>query len=79
MREVESRGWYSKEKEERFAFFYYWDTPTEMKEFIDAEWDDFEKMDDDLYKKTRSLWAIANADARVRVRVQMYAALWRKL
>ena len=79
MREVESRGWYSKEKEERFAFFYYWDTPTEMKEFIDAEWDDFEKMDDDLYKKTRSLWAIANADARVRVRVQMHAALWRKL
>ena len=35
MREVESRRWFIKEKEEEFAFFYYWDTPSEMKEFME--------------------------------------------
>ena len=79
MREVESRRWYIKEKEEEFAFFYYWDTPSEMKEFMETEWEDFEKMEEDVFEKTKSLWAIANADARVRVRVKMLITRWTKL
>jgi hypothetical protein len=78
MREVESRGWYIKEKEEEFAFFYYWDTPSEMKEFMETEWEDFEKMEEDVFQKTKSLWAIANADARVRVRVKMLITKWER-
>jgi len=78
MREVESRRWYIKEKEEEFGFFYYWDTPSEMKEFMETEWKDFEKMDDDIFQKTKSLWAMANADARVRVRVKMLITKWRR-
>ena len=76
MREVESRRWYIKEKEEEFAFFYYWDTPSEMKEFMETEWEDFEKMEEDVFEKTKSLWAMANADARVRVRVKMLITKW---
>jgi len=79
MREVESRGWYIKEKEEEFAFFYYWDTPSEMKEFMEDEWEDFEKMEDEVYLKVKSLWSQANADARVRVRVKMLITRWKKL
>ncbi len=79
MREVESRGWYIKEKEEEFAFFYYWDTPSEMKEFMEDEWKDFEKMEDEVYLKVKSLWSQANADARVRVRVKMLITRWKKL
>ncbi len=79
MRDVESRGWFVREQEEEFAFFYYWDTPSEMKEWIDAEWDDFEKIEDDVYLKTNALWASANADARVRVRVKMLITRWRKV
>jgi SAM-dependent methyltransferase len=79
MQEVESRRWYIKEKEEEFAFFYYWDTPSEMKEFMDEEWGDFEKLEEDVFQKTKSLWALANADARVRVRVKMLITRWRKL
>jgi SAM-dependent methyltransferase len=79
MREAESRRWYIKEKEEEFAFFYYWDTPSEMKEFMDEEWGDFEKLEEDVFQKTKSLWALANADARVRVRVKMLITRWRKL
>lgn len=78
MKDVESRGWFVREREEEFAFFYYWDTPSEMKEWIDAEWEDFEKIEDDVYRKAQSLWASANADARVRVRVKMLIARWRK-
>ncbi len=78
MREVESNGWYIKKQEQEFAFFYYWDTPSEMKEFMDEEWADFEKLEDHVYQKTKSMWALANADARVRVRVNMLITLWDK-
>jgi hypothetical protein len=77
MRDVESRGWFVKEQEEEFAFFYYWDTPSEMKEWIDAEWEDFVKIEEDVYRKAQSLWASANADARVRVRVKMLITRWK--
>lgn len=78
MGEAESLGWFSKEKDSEFGFFYVWDTPSEMKEYIDEEWEDFEKMDEDLYRKASSLWASANADARVRVRVKMWIGKWMK-
>jgi SAM-dependent methyltransferase len=77
MRDVESRGWFTREREEEFAFFYYWDTPSEMKEWMDQEWDDFVKMENDVYRKAQSLWASANADARVRVRVKMLITRWK--
>lgn len=76
MREVESRGWYSKKEEREFSFFYYWDTPSEMKQFMDEEWEDFEKLEEDVFENVRSLWTTANADARVRVRVKMLITSW---
>ena len=76
MREAESRRWYIKEKEEQFAFFYYWDTPSEMKEFMDEEWGDFEKLEESVFSAVKSAWALANADARVRVRVKMLITKW---
>lgn len=79
MNEAESQGWFSKEKDAEFGFYYTWDTPSEMKEYIDEEWEDFEKMEEDLYNKTRSAWASANADARVRVRVKMWIGAWKKV
>ena len=78
MRDVETRGWFVREKEEEFAFFYYWDTPSEMKEYMEEEWEDFEKLEDNVLKATRSAWAIANAEARVRVRVKMLITRWGK-
>lgn len=78
MREAESNGWYVKKKEEEFDFFYYWDTPSEMKEFMESEWEDFEKLEESVYRKTGSLWVSAGADARVRVRVGMLISIWEK-
>ena len=78
MREAESRGWFVKKLEEEFAFFYYWDTPSEMKEFMEEEWEDFEKIEEDVYRAAQSLWSLANADARVRVRVKMLITSWER-
>ena len=78
MREAESSGWYVKEKEKDFDFFYYWDMPSEMKEFMENEWEDFEKLGESVYRKTSSLWVSAGADARVRVRVKMLMTRWKK-
>ena len=78
MREVESRGWFTREREEEFSFFYYWDTPSEMKEFMEKEWKDFEKMEDKVYQTAKSLWSTADADAQMRVRVKMLITKWRK-
>lgn len=79
MREAESRRWFIKEKEEEFAFFYYWDTPSEMKGFMETEWDSFEKMEDDVYHAAQSMWTSANADAQVRVRVTMLITKWKQI
>lgn len=78
MREAQTRGWFIQKKIEEFPYFYYWDTPSEMKEFMEEEWEDFEKMEEDLYRKTASMWASSNADARVRVRVKMLIATLEK-
>jgi hypothetical protein len=69
--EAELRGWFLREHEDVFPFFYYWDTPKEMQEYIDETWDDVISINDDLWNDLRSLWATANADARVRIRVKM--------
>lgn len=78
MREVQKRGWFIQKTVEEFPFFYYWDTPSEMKQFMETEWEDFEKLDEDVYRKASALWASSNADARVRVRVKMLSAVWEK-
>jgi hypothetical protein len=79
MREVASRGWFVREREEEFAFFYYWDTPSEMKEYVETQWEDFETLEDNVFTAVQSAWAVANADTRVRARVKMLITRWVKL
>ena len=79
MREAESRGWFRRETEEFFPFFYTWDTPKEMEEFIAEEWTDFAELGEEVKKATRSAWAIGDADSQVRVRVNVLISRWKKL
>jgi len=76
MREVEARGWFKREQEEFFPFFYSWDTPSEMEEFLAEEWPDFIELSEDAKRATRSAWAVGEADSRVRVRVKILIARW---
>lgn len=78
MTEASQLGWFLREDERLFSFFYYWDTPNEMQEYIEESWDDVIGVDNELWTHLRSVWATANADARVRMRMKMSIARWRK-
>jgi hypothetical protein len=67
------------EQEEFFSFFYYWDSPSEMQAFIEDDWADFVSIDEAVWKNVRSRWATADADARLRIRVKMMIASWKKI
>ncbi len=79
MARTEAQKQFVRKREEFFPLFYYWDTPNEMKEYIDEEWADFIAIDEETWKNIRSMWAVANADARVQIRVKMLIALWKKI
>lgn len=78
MLEAQSRGWFTREFEQEFPLSYYWDTPSEMSEFVETEWDGFEKLEESEFAAVKSAWAMANADARVRIRVKMLITKWGK-
>jgi SAM-dependent methyltransferase len=77
MHEVEARGWFRREQQELFSFFYSWDTPSEMEAFVAEDWSDFIELSDEVKKTTRAAWAIGEADSRVRVRVKISITRWR--
>jgi hypothetical protein len=77
--ETAKKGWFVKEQEEFFPFYYSWDSPNEMEEYIAEEWEDFISLDEATMQATRSAWAIADADARVRVRMKIMIARWKRM
>jgi len=77
MNEVESRGWFRREQEDFFLFFYSWDTPSEMEEFISDDWSDFIGLSEEARQATRSAWAIGEADSRVQIAVKISITRWR--
>jgi hypothetical protein len=79
MANAEAQKWFIRQREEFFPFFYYWDSPNEMKEYVDEHWADFMTVDETTWKNVRSRWAVANADARLRVRVKMLITRWKKI
>jgi SAM-dependent methyltransferase len=75
---AEEQRWFSREAEEFFSYVYSWDTPKEMEEWITEEWNDYISLDEAGWKVTRSAWALADADTRVRLKVKMLIARWKK-
>lgn len=78
MQEVERRGWFTREQQELFSFVYSWDTPSEMEEFVGEDWQDFIDLDEETKRATRAAWAVADADGRVRIRMNVWIARCRK-
>ena len=77
MAEAAVNGWFSRDREDSFSYYYTWDTPSEMEEWIDTEWEDFVSMDEETKGATRSAWALGEADSQVRLHVRMMIARWR--
>lgn len=76
--EAVQKSWFLREQEQVFPFFYYWDTPKEMQEYLDDTWDDVIRIEEEVWHTLGSLWATAEADARVRIRIKMSIAGLRK-
>jgi hypothetical protein len=79
MAEGERQGRFLREKDELFPIHYIWDTPSEMEEWIDTEWEGFVGLGDETRRATRSAWALGDADSRVRVEVKVLITRWKKL
>ena len=79
IQESKSRSWFVKEAGDEFFLFYYWDTPSEMKEYIDTEWEHSRKLEDHVYQTAQSIWAVSDADARLRAKMNMLIHRWRKV
>ncbi len=77
MQDVERRGWFRREQETLFPFFYSWDTPSEMEQFFAEDWSDFIGLGEEAKRGTRAAWATGDADSRVRIRVQILITRWR--
>jgi hypothetical protein len=78
MEEAARQGWFSLEEGEHFSLFYSWDTANDMETFLREEWDGFVELDEDVSRAAKSAWAVAEADARVRVRAEMLIKRWRR-
>ena len=76
--EAERKKWFKKEEETFFNYIYSWDSPQEMYEWLDEEWEDFITIDDETRKATRSAWATSDGDSRVRLKMKMLITKWRK-
>jgi hypothetical protein len=79
MGQAESKGLLRREQEELFDFYYYWNSPGEAQEYIEEEWSDFATVGADIWKEVRGHWALADADARVGIRLSMLITRWKKL
>lgn len=78
MRDVESKGWFTRESETSFPLHYIWDTASDMEQWIDDEWTNFIALGEEARRATRSAWALGDADSRVRVRAKMLITRWGK-
>ncbi len=79
MADAEQKEWFIRERQEFFPFFYSWDSPSELEEWIAAEWQDFIDIDEETKRTTRSAWALGDADSQVRVRMKMLITRWKKV
>jgi hypothetical protein len=77
--QAEAQNWFIKEREEFFPFNYYWDSPNETQEYLEEEWSNLVTVGEQVWKNARSLWAVANADAQVRIQLKMLIARWKVL
>jgi hypothetical protein len=78
IQEASLRGWFLLEREQSFPFFYYWDTPQEMMEYVQEKLVDYIQIEQPVYFALKEAWTRADANRQIRVRVKMHLARWRK-
>ena len=71
-------GWFVREREGAFDFAYYWDTPEEMRAYVEEQWGDYLSLPETVVTRARALRAAAAEGAQVRIRLDMMISRWRK-
>jgi len=74
---AEAQNWFIKEREDFFPFNFYWDSPKETQEYVEAEWSNSVTVDEEVWQNASSMWAVANADAQVRIQFKMLITRWK--
>ncbi len=78
IKEAAKKGWFVREREMIFPFYYYWESPVEMQEYISDKWADFIELGEDVMKAAESAWKSTYANSSVRVKMKMSMTNWRK-
>jgi hypothetical protein len=71
-------GLFSREREGSFKYLWYWDTPDEMKAYLEENWAPDAILPDEVLAEARRLMSKAGEGNRVRVRLHMTISRWRK-
>lgn len=71
-------GLFTREREGSFKYLWYWDTPDEMKAYLEENWAPDAILPGEVLAETRQLMSQAAAPAQVRVRAHMIISRWRK-
>src|SRR5689334_3611577 len=50
--QAEQDGWFARQAEELFPYYYSWDSPSEMEEWVAEEWHDFIELDEESKQAT---------------------------
>ena len=79
MAQAEANDWFTREQEDFFSYIYSWDTPKDMEEWLEEEWNDYIGLEEEARQSTRSAWALADGDAQVRLKVKMLITRWMKV
>lgn len=80
--QIEREGWFRREQEESFELLDYWDTPEEMKAYVDESLAPYVILPEDVLERAQRLMSAARGSgegARVRKRLQMVIARLRKM
>jgi hypothetical protein len=74
LEEAARLGWFKLKSEITFPLYTYWDNPDEMIRYVSERWADFVQLGDNIQKATRTAWAAAGTNRRVRLRLKMLLA-----
>lgn len=64
-------GWFISEKVTNFDFLYVWDTPDELKTYLDEEWDEETELPTMDYERLKKSFKGCTGKARVGIRLNM--------
>ena len=71
-------GLFTREREGSFKYLWYWDTPDEMKAYLEENWAPDAILPEEVLAEARRLVSEAGEGGQARIRLHMIISRWRK-